>query len=419
MKIGILTFHRSINYGAVTQCYALATEIQKRFPSDIVEVIDYAPKFRIEKYIPSLKRILLGSTSRKNSLLLNAKIIISQIIRIIRHPDYLMLERKKYKAFQNSMEYLPLSKEQYTYNDVDALRKMIYGNYDIIVVGSDCVWEWTSVPLPNAYYLCGDFGALKLSYAASAGTDQVSLLSDEERQLLRQSVSDFAYIGVRDTSTEYVLKQLEIPGLQWNHNCDPTTFLDRRVLLPYKEKVEVKFKALNIPEEKIIIGIMGSEKYAQIARGIFGDKAVYIALYIPNRYCDYQFLDLPVLEWASSFGLFDLTFTTFFHGTMLSLVNQTPVLSFDTLPESKQQITKLRELYNRLGLQGFYHRINGVIASSEMEVIKKTAWAFVENPPCEQIAEALKREARSAESFFEYLMALHDEENREINEERV
>ena len=47
MKIGILTFHRAINFGAVLQCYALYCIL-----SDMghdVEVIDYRPRY-IEKY---------------------------------------------------------------------------------------------------------------------------------------------------------------------------------------------------------------------------------------------------------------------------------------------------------------------------------------------------------------------------------
>ena len=60
MKIGILTFHRAINYGAVLQCYALS-ECLKRMGHDAV-VIDYRPEY-IEKYrktIPlSSKRTLL------------------------------------------------------------------------------------------------------------------------------------------------------------------------------------------------------------------------------------------------------------------------------------------------------------------------------------------------------------------------
>ena len=59
MKIGILTFHKSINNGAVLQCYSLTKRLQQEFPDDTVEVIDYhMPK--IERfYTPSLKNYLL------------------------------------------------------------------------------------------------------------------------------------------------------------------------------------------------------------------------------------------------------------------------------------------------------------------------------------------------------------------------
>ena len=40
-KIGILTFHKSINYGSVLQSWALSKVISKRF---VVEIIDYEPQ---------------------------------------------------------------------------------------------------------------------------------------------------------------------------------------------------------------------------------------------------------------------------------------------------------------------------------------------------------------------------------------
>ena len=41
MKIGILTFHRPINYGAFLQAFALSNQIQRSFPKSEVEIIDY------------------------------------------------------------------------------------------------------------------------------------------------------------------------------------------------------------------------------------------------------------------------------------------------------------------------------------------------------------------------------------------
>ena len=48
MKIGILTFHRAHNYGAVLQCYAMQ-EILRRMGHD-VQVIDYRQPWIEEFY---------------------------------------------------------------------------------------------------------------------------------------------------------------------------------------------------------------------------------------------------------------------------------------------------------------------------------------------------------------------------------
>lgn len=48
MKIGILTYHRAHNYGAVLQAYALRTFLQKQ--GHDVEFVDYWPDSHEEKY---------------------------------------------------------------------------------------------------------------------------------------------------------------------------------------------------------------------------------------------------------------------------------------------------------------------------------------------------------------------------------
>lgn len=47
MKIGIVTYHRALNYGAVLQCMSLYSAL-KRLGHD-VEVVDYRPE-AIEAY---------------------------------------------------------------------------------------------------------------------------------------------------------------------------------------------------------------------------------------------------------------------------------------------------------------------------------------------------------------------------------
>ena len=40
-KIGILTFHRALNYGAILQTYALQQKLKILFQTDEIYVIDY------------------------------------------------------------------------------------------------------------------------------------------------------------------------------------------------------------------------------------------------------------------------------------------------------------------------------------------------------------------------------------------
>ena len=58
MKIGILTFHRPINYGAFLQSYALSNQIKRCFPESTVEIVDYiAPKENRTIYLNILRSL--------------------------------------------------------------------------------------------------------------------------------------------------------------------------------------------------------------------------------------------------------------------------------------------------------------------------------------------------------------------------
>ena len=406
MKIGILTFHRSINYGAVTQCYALTKELIKHFPDDTIEVVDYAPQFRLKKYKPTLNQFLLGSVKKQNTFPQNIKVFLSQALRLIKRPEDFKLLKARYDAFSKSLDILPLSEDTYYYDDAEQFRQAVYGKYDVLVVGSDCVWEWTTVPLPNGYYLCGNYGAKKASFAASVGTDDYQALPEDKKNEISQALHDFSYIGVRDTSSEYVMQQA-CPELVFQHNCDPTTFLDPKDLVSYRQIAKKKLEDAGISFDKPIVGLMCNEKLGKLARDIFNDSVQYVGLYVPNRYCDVNLLDLQVLEWAAIFELFDITITTFFHGTMLSLVNSTPVLSFDYLPETEKQHTKLHELYTRINLPGFYYRGKTVYTETDISCIGATAWDLIKNPPKDRIVAEIQKEALHKEGFFEYIKSMH------------
>ena len=147
-NIGLLTFHKSINYGSVLQAWALTKTISKKYS---VEVIDYKPdKY---DYLYGLYR----PWNTVNNIKYNLKRI--SLRKEIKNQAYLF-ERFREKQ---------LSLSQIEYNSENADKT---GNfYDVIVVGSDQVWnsEWNQ-GIEKAYFL--DYapeGKKRISFAASIG----------------------------------------------------------------------------------------------------------------------------------------------------------------------------------------------------------------------------------------------------------
>lgn len=145
--IGIITFQRAHNYGAILQVLSLQ-EILKNYCRS-VSVIDYYPQSQhyyhyAECYTYSLKHPL---KSIKNLL-------------------YLRRRKKRYYAFNSFIEsYLNLTSKSL---------QTISQDYDTIVIGSDQVWNLRNSSGKYDYFYWGQFKQDNLpnliSYAASMGS---------------------------------------------------------------------------------------------------------------------------------------------------------------------------------------------------------------------------------------------------------
>ena len=77
MKIGILTYHRSINYGAFVQAYALQKLISECIPDAKVEIIDYdspmAEKYYRRYYLGAKSLCEIAYIQKQRKVFFNAK----------------------------------------------------------------------------------------------------------------------------------------------------------------------------------------------------------------------------------------------------------------------------------------------------------------------------------------------------------
>ena len=120
MKIGILTYHRAHNYGAMLQAYALLSYLRNN--GHDVEIIDYWPDVHRVQY--ALIKPIVG-----NCILSKIKCIIATTITFIRR--YMRI--RKFEKF--SQKYLNINSTiQYPMPDWGYLQ------YDCVIVGSETYW---------------------------------------------------------------------------------------------------------------------------------------------------------------------------------------------------------------------------------------------------------------------------------------
>ena len=381
-KIGIFTFHRSINYGAFMQAYSLSKKIQKKFPDTTVEIIDYASKLMDNYYVPRINR------------------------SVIRNPQGYFLKKKQYKLFESALDALPLSEKKiFSDGQTQQVLKAYEDDYDVFIVGSDAVWNWCKRGFPNPYLLNFEKDVKKLSYAASAYGMDSGCVKDEERAYFAASLERFDFIGVRDNYTASLVKNI-CPCAVPEYTCDPTVFLDMNdvfaeIGLSRKDFKSKIYRKLNISEDKKIIGMMGVPKeLADKMVSRFGDEYVFVNLYDYSRFFKKQLLDINPFEWAAVFGLFDLTVTSFFHGTLLSLCNGTPVINYDFSDFSKKNEGKICDVMKRLDLSDCHFK-----SKNDFDLIVKKAEEILSDRAAysTKITESMSALADSSDKFFEQL----------------
>ncbi len=305
MKIGILTHHQVYNEGAFLQAYAQA----QHFGAEIIDLRDQ----RIDEY---QKRLDCSG------------------------------------SWEKQIERLPLSNERLLVDDYDEAVDFLHG-YDVIVVGADEVWKLKSgaysKKFPNAYWLSPELECKKIAFGASANRLNTKKLNDETRSRMKELLTGFDFLGVRDQHTLQFLEEL---GLAADKVPDPTIALDfsefeadRAPALPEKEAghpvlaIRLNPKADNDPRLDPVF-----KEFREA-----GFQVVSISY--PSKHAD-SHLDLNPFEWADAFKQFDFCITCSYHALIFSLKNNVPVLALEYSKVYKKTESKIKDLLRDTNLLG-------------------------------------------------------------------
>lgn len=248
MKVGILTYHRSQNYGAQLQAWALKSYVASL--GHEVNVIDYWPEYHDGLYRHEYfdKAVFAGkSISGKVKYL--ARALAMKCLAARRHRSCVLFAKRN----------LSLSAAK---------------SYDAIIYGSDQIWRKQHLPgcesFNPVYFGCGGYQATKmLSYAASMGPIEAG--SAEDVAFVKGSLGKFAALSVREKDLQEFLAGKA--GLSASLVCDPVFLLSAQewVTLAGLDNYSTKkhillYNLCNIPEVEAKASELSGQTGIPVAR---------------------------------------------------------------------------------------------------------------------------------------------------------
>lgn len=393
MRIGILTYHRSLNNGAFIQCYSLFKRLKNEFPEAEVEVIDYtSPK--IERLYPlTIAQYFRGYTT--------PKVFLSRLKRYLKDTDVLKRNKQKKEAFESCLSQLKLSDRMFYHESLQEIYDYIDKTYDLVVVGSDAVWNYTLRGFPNPYFLNSGLKVKKVSYAASCFGLNYENITENEQRAIKDSLDSFSFLGVRDDETAKFLSKVKC-SVAPLHTCDPTVFLDVNDLPIDKKAFHEKLKSAGFSFERDTIGIMGTNEMCTLIRSMYGDKYQLVSLFNYCKDADVNLYHITPFEWAYVFRLFRLTMTTYFHGTLLSLRNGVPVICI-ALEEAytSNHESKVEDFLRRVEYSDCYYHLSYI--KDNIQIVRSQIDSLISSDSKKVILERMDKEAKTSNIFLDQI----------------
>lgn len=287
--VGILTFHRAVNYGAVLQTYALQNTLQElNIPN---EIIDYRAPFIEQHYSP------------KPSV---SPVHLRHYLKELWKSPMKRARRKEFEHFvethlQTSIPVLPAELPE------------ISSRYQAVITGSDQVWNLAVSGEDTAYALDWVSDSVRrVSYAASIGPDTIK---PEYGKLLSPWLKKYDFLSVREPSAIPAVEQ--ISGKKAFSDVDPTVLPSRE----FWEKAAAE-SSLHFNKYIFVYIMQPSEVLYDVAQNL-ADRyglQIYTISMVPNsRHLGQDIPAAGVEDFLWLIQNAEYVVTNSFHGMMLSL----------------------------------------------------------------------------------------------------
>jgi hypothetical protein len=350
-RIGVLTFHRSINYGSYWQARALVEGLGRG--GDDVELLDHdSPAIRRAELRCAFQPLLPARSPRSD------------------FPAY----AQKVRSFVDAVDRLPRSQ------CFDLDRPDGVGGYDVVVVGSDEVWNFHHPWLGGKPLFFGDGVQAEriLSYAASFGNYDAQAGIDG---YWAEKLTRFAALSVRDENSRRAIETSlgTSPALV----LDPVLQFAGALPAPAADR-----------DELIVYGHSFPAWFGD-AVGRWAERAgcSVVSLGYRNDWADEQVIAIDPVAFAARIGGARAVATNFFHGCAFAMAYRRPLAAVP----SSYRLNKVTSLLDTL--RAGDRLVPPEVSNGEMD-------ALLGAPPSDATMEALDElRIRSAQFLDEALAA--------------
>ncbi len=345
-KIGIITVHRNVNYGANLQAFATCKYINNLGLD--AEIIDYCPKdMDKENYLFSWLKLSYDCGKTK-SLIHNGKLITALALSA---PQ----KNKKLKSFYYFRKnHCKLSSKYNSVGEID-------GKYTDVVCGSDQIWNPDITNGIDPFYFGDILGVQnKISYAPSLGR---AAYDEADEKKASELIKNMDYISVREEkSIEYIEK---ISGKSVQGVCDPV------FLLP-KEEYEKISKPININKPYMLMySVVGNQNMIEQAKKYAEQKGLTLVEICQSKKRDanhVQLCDVTPEEFLGAIKDAEVVITNSFHGTAFGIIFNKDLYVFD----NKSRGSRITNILNKAGIENR-------IVENELRELSPINYAELEN----------------------------------------
>lgn len=331
-KVGIITYHFALNYGAVLQCFALQKYLQEK------------------KYEVVILNFVSEIQDQNNNIIKKNKGAKGIIYNFLLLPFYKLRKEKKDKFTKFSNNYLNLTKRVRTIKQLKEL--ILEENIDFLISGSDQVFNPLIEDFNSAFLFPFETGAKKISYAASLGNAK-----EKDIEKIKNLLNDFFRISLREKSDKKRLERLIKNRVEVV--CDPV------LLLSSTQWKQISLQSdFILPKGKFIVAYFLHKdlfkKEFKLLKKFSKEKKLNLII-INARFSMFSLVkgtkfNVGPLDFVKLILNSEYVFTDSFHGVVFSTIFNKKFVCFDS--EKNKYDSRRSDFLKNLGLSDRLYLIN-------------------------------------------------------------